>query len=352
VSLVTEDENQKNDVHAVLRNYALQILHIESFGKITKIYGDKGIFALKSISPKHGIDFIYNIKKLYQRGYNRIVPIYQTLDGRYAVLHDHRLYYLMPWLSNEESGERTERNKQMLRELARMHSLSVKDLSVEKEERQEHYEKTIGEWKKQQEFLEEYLIGCEKKWYMSPFELMVCMYYTDLTQALAYSIKKIEAWFEKTKDDEKVRIVVTHGNVSPKHYLYDDRGHGHFINFEQSKTAPPHVDLLPFMMRVAKTYPHPCDDCIDLLYNYMRYFPLKSEEILLFQSYLAYPIHAINCIKKYVEKKNSRSELEHVSQLQRIHWLVKNIEYISIKIEEIEKAKNAAAEAEQEKSAE
>ena len=44
-----------------------------------KVYSDRGTFALKSILPHNGIDFIKNVQKLYHRGYNRIVPIYQTM---------------------------------------------------------------------------------------------------------------------------------------------------------------------------------------------------------------------------------------------------------------------------------
>ncbi|MBA9025753.1 spore coat protein YsxE [Peribacillus huizhouensis] len=344
---MADNERRKQDTEAVLLNYSVKTYHIEFIGNITKLYSDKGVFALKSIDPHIGIDFIRNIQRLYQRGYNRIVPIYQTMDGRYAVLHNNRLYYLMPWLSDQENGERSERNKQMFRELARMHTLSVREITVEAEEREEHYQSTNEEWKKQLGFLREFVESCEKKWYMSPFELMYCTYYTDLSQALEYSTKKLEDWYEKTKDHEKIRTVVTHGKVSLKHYVYDDRGYGYFINFENSRTAPPHFDLLPYLVEAARTYPFPCDDCVDLLYNYMRYFPLKPEEVLLFQSYLAYPESSIAVVKGYVEKKGNRSELQYVRHFQRQYWLVKNIEYMVMKIEENERAKKAAAEAQQ-----
>lgn len=340
-------ENQIKEAEEILRHYSLHVRYIEDFGKVKKIYSDKGIFALKAISPQTGIDFFRNIQYLYQRGYHRIAPIYPATDGRYAVLQNGRLYYLMPWLLNEETGERDERYMQLFRELARMHTLSIKERPVNKEEREEHYERTLEQWKEHREFIEEFVGSSEKKWYMSPFELMFCMYYTDISQALNYAEKKFEEWYKKTKDLEKVRTVITHGKLSIQHFIYDDRGYGHFINFEDSKTAPPHFDLLPFLVRSARTYPDQCDDCVNWLYNYLKYFPLKEEEMLLFQSYLAYPGSSIQAVRNYFEKKGSKSELFYVSQLQRQYWQLKNTEYMVMKIEEIEQQKKAAAQAEQ-----
>ncbi|MDQ7863272.1 hypothetical protein RCO48_26170 [Peribacillus frigoritolerans] len=58
-------------------------------------------------------------------------------------------------------------------------------------------------------------------------------------------------------------------------------------------------DLLPFLVKSARTYPVQCDDCVDWLYNYFRYFPLKEDELLLMQSYLAFPGSALELVKGY-----------------------------------------------------
>ncbi|WP_083392031.1 spore coat protein YsxE [Bacillus sp. MUM 13] len=340
---MNENENLKQDTERIVQDYALSVLFVEQHGKIRKVYTDKGVFALKLIPPKHGIDFIRNVQFLYQRGYNRIVPIYPTNDGRYAILHNGSLYYLMPWLSNDENGERNERHKQMFRELARMHTLSSREMAVDEEHRQEHYQTTLEEWKKQAEFLEEYVGSCERKWYMSPFEMIFASAYADISQALSYSTKKFEEWYEKTKDKEKVRTVMTHGKLSLKHFIYDDRGYGYFINLENSRKAPAHFDLLPFVVKSSKTYPVKNDDCVDWIYNYFKYFPLKEDELLLFQSYLAYPGPCLDIVKNYFEKKGSLKEMDYLKQLQRQYWQLKNTEYVVMKMEEIEAQKKAAA---------
>ena len=100
---------------------------------------------------------------------------------------------------------------------------------------------------------------------------------------------------------------MTHGKLSLKHFINDQRGYGYFIIFENSRVAPPHFDLLPFIVRSAKTYPTQCDDSVTWLYlYYLRYFPLNDNEMLLLQSCLAYPSYALDAVKKYVETSLDR----------------------------------------------
>ncbi|WP_050615943.1 spore coat protein YsxE [Bacillus testis] len=333
-------------IENIMSHYDLRVLYSESIGRVHKIYSDQGAYALKSIAPEHSMDFIKHVQRLYQRGYNRVVPIYTTLDGRYGVLHEKKLYYLMPWMNSDESGERNEKHKQMFRELARMHALTAKEIKVETEEREIHYEKTKDQWKQQQAFLGEFIERAERKWYMSPFELMFCSYYFDVSQALAFSTKKFDEWYEKTKEEEKVRTVVAHGKLSIQHFLLNERGAGYFINFENAKPAPAHFDLLPFFVKYCQTYPVRCDECVEWLYHYYKYYPMKEEEMLLFTSYLAFPASFLQTLETYHTKKYEvKNERQYVAQLQRNYWQLKNIEYMVMKIEEIEAQKKAAKQA-------
>ncbi|MFE8703426.1 spore coat protein YsxE [Cytobacillus sp. FJAT-54145] len=330
----------------ILKHYSIKPHFVENFGKVQRVYSDKGVYSLKKISPHHGTDFIRNIQYLFQRGYNRIVPVYPTIDGRYAVLHNQNLYYLMPWLPNEEKENRTERHEQLFRELARLHTLSVREVSINKEEKEEHYEHTIQTWEKETEFVDGFIEECERKWYMSPFELLFCLYYQDISQALQYSTRKFKEWYENTKENTKARAVITHGKISPEHFLYDDRGYAYFINFENSKEGSPLQDLLPFLSRYVNTLPKQCEECVTWIYNYFKYFPLKEDEMLLFLSYFAHPGPILRVLEQYHKSSNkNKNERKLVQSLQKQYWLLKNTEYIIMRIEEIEREKKAEAEA-------
>jgi spore coat protein YsxE len=329
----------------ILNNYLVKPQFVEDFGTVQKIYSNKGTFALKKIDPTTGTDFIRHVHLLYQKGYNRIVPIYPTMDGRYAVLHQNNLYYLMPWMANEHKENREQKNHQLFRELARLHTLSAKEIALNKEERTEHYEKTIQQHEKQQEFLDGFIDECEKKTYMSPFELLYCLYYNEISQALRFSKTKFEEWYEKTKEDEKARMVITHGKLSPEHFLYDDKGYGFFINFENARYGSPIHDLLPYLSRALNTNPKRSDTAIDWVYHYFKYFPFKADEKLLFYSYLSLPIPIIQVAESYYRKSRPKNELKYVRQLQHRYWHLKNSEYVVMRMTEMDAQAAAAAAA-------
>jgi spore coat protein YsxE len=338
------DSNRLDTFAPILKNYQVEPYFIEDFGKILKIFSNKGTFALKKIIPTRGTDFIRHVHLLYQKGYNRIVPIYPTIDGRYGVLHEKDLYYLMPWLPNEVKENRNERHQQLFRELARLHTLSAKEIPVKKEERTDHYEKTIQQFEKNQEFLTGFIDECEKKVYMSPFELLFCLYFNEIGQALRFSKKKLEEWYENTKEQEKARMVINHGKISSEHFLYDEKGYGYFSNFEEAGYGSPIHDLLPFLSRTLKTSPKKNDDCVDWVYHYFKYFPFRTDEKLLFFSYLTYPIPIIQVVEKYYRKQNKKNELKFVQQLQHQYWYLKNTEYVAMRMAEMDQPSGVTEE--------
>jgi spore coat protein YsxE len=344
------DMNRLESVAPILKNYFIEPYFVEDYGIVQKVYSNKGTFALKKIPPTTGTDFIRHVHLLYQKGFNRIVPIYPTMDGRYAVLHDNYLYYLMPWMPNQQKENRDQINLELFRELARLHTLSAKEVTVSKEERTEHYETTIQQLEKHQEFLDGFIDECEKKTYMSPFQLLYCLYYNEISQALRFSKGKFEEWYENTKDTEKARMVITHGKLSSEHFLYDDRGYGYFINFENARYGSPIHDLLPYLSRALNTRPKRSDTAIDWVYHYFKYFPYKEDEKLLFNSYLALPVPIMQVVDSYYKKEGRKNEMKFVRKLQEQYWHLKNSEYVVMRMTEIENQRKQAKEGAQQQS--
>lgn len=336
--------NNLKAISPILAQYSVEPHFVEDVGKIQKIYSNKGEFALKKIPPSQGTDFIRHVQYLYQKGYNRIVPIYPTVDGRYAVLYQNMLYYLMPWLPNAEKEDNPEKHKQLFRELARLHTLSVREIPIKKEERKEHYENTILLWEKDEEFLTGFLEECENKWYMSPFELQFCLYYNEAVQAIKFSKRKLETWYEKTKDQEKARMVTVHGKFSPEHFLYDEKGYGYFMNFESAKQGSPIHDLLPYLSRALKGYPKKSEESIEWAMTYTKYFPLKEDEMHLLMSYFSHPAPFIKAVQAYHKRQPGKKEQKLVQHLLRQYWHLKNTEYVVMRLEEIEVQKKQAQE--------
>ncbi|MFD1705586.1 spore coat protein YsxE [Siminovitchia sediminis] len=332
--------NQPYNIDYIAGQYGLTVKYAEEYGRVYKLYTDKGSFALKRIQAKHGVDFLQYIQLLYQRGYHRIVPVYPTMDGRYGVLVHRHLFYLMPWLDDREREGQYKKGIELFRELARLHSITAREVDISESERKEHFDRTAARWEKEKEALEQYIERAEQNVYMSPFQLLFCMLYHEIALAQNYSIRKLHEWFEVTKEQTKGRSVIVHGKVSSDHFLYDENGKGYFINFESTRTASPIQDLLPFLSRSLSTYPNKFHEGLEWLSIYLKYFPFQKEEMLLFLGYLAHPEGAIHVVDQYFSAGKKKNEYQFVRELQKQYWYLKNTEYLVMNIEQMEQQKS------------
>jgi len=328
------------DISRLIYHYGLSMNFVEKHGRVYKVYTNKGEFALKEMEANKGIDFLHYVQHLYQKGYNRIVPIYPALDGRYAILEGNSLFYLMPWLENKEREGRIQKHKDLFRELARLHTLSVREVPVTKEMREEHYEQTTARWENEQEALLAFVERSERTVYMSPFQLLFCTFYTEINGAERFALNKLKEWQEATSEETKARSVIIHGKLSNEHFLYDENGLGFFTNFELAQIASPIHDLLPFLDRTLSTQPKKFDESLEWLDTYFRHFPFKKEEMLLFLSYLAHPGAIFRVVERYFSTGKEKNEMKFVNQLQHLYWRMKNTEYVVVKLEEKERLKN------------
>lgn len=333
-----ENENiyKEQIVNEVLRQYGIRPDYFEIKGKVRKVYFRDQVYALKETGVRDGNHFIQFPRYLFEKGYYRFIPIYPTKNGQYFVLRDKRLFYLMPWLDNK-SLNRTDKIPKMFRELAKLHSLTSKEVSASKNEIKEHYEQVKLNWKRQAEFLDQWMEICEQRWYMSPFEWEFVQYYHDIRKSFDYIDQNIEQWFYIMERQEKIRTVLSHGKFSPDHFIFDDKGYGYFINFEKSQIASPFRDLLPFIVNTLKTFPKQSSECLEWLFTYLKFYPLKKEEKLLFKCYLAHPGYIIRTLEGYTQARSANHELKYTKRLQNDYWLFKNIEFVVMRLEEDDK---------------
>ncbi len=326
----------------VLRQYGIQPDFVESYGRVYKVYSKTGQYALKKIDSNTGTGFIRNVQYLFQRGFNRMVPVYPATDGRYAILEKGSLYYLMPWLPNGYKANRSDESQQFFRELARLHTLSAAEVDIGKEDRERHYEAVVKQWEKDEEFLDGFIESCENEWYPSPFQMLFCQYYQDIRQAMGYSRRKLDDWKENTAELTKARMVMLHGKSSLDHFVFDERGYGYFINFEGSTNGSPIRDLLPFFAERLRVRPRKVEEHVEWLSTYQKHFPLREDEKLLFKSYMAYPSAIIRSAQSYHAKERNVFELRAVQKFQKLYWQLKNTEYVVMRVEEIEKQRGEA----------
>lgn len=337
---------QLSELRLLLQNYDLYPEYTEEITKKTiKVYTDTGPYVLKKLSSEFNPYFVDSIRILNEQKYSNYVPLLRNKQQQLISQYNGEYYYLMPWLVNEQEEERDARHQLLFKEVANLHKRTEKKISLDGQEATNHYEKLTNKWDEEKARFETFVEQCEKKIYLSPFELQAVTYYTEVSRAIEFSRKKLDEWYEKMTDQKSSRVVLTHGKVSARHFLYDDDGNGYLSNFEKSSYSSPIDDFLLFLNRTAKTYPIQSDDVVNWFYSYQKDYPFTEEEMLLFIGYLAYPERLCRFIKNYSKKGKKSSELEANIQLVRAYWQFKNIEYFVMKVSEIENRKKMEAEA-------
>jgi spore coat protein YsxE len=336
-----------NNVNAILREYNLKSNKVETIGKVSKVSTSNGIYALKAMQENSDLSFVNKFEKLYRSGYTSFVPIYKTVNGKYFVQNNHQLYYLMPWINDDQERQHQLRHEQYFSELARLHMATVKDQKIAETEVEQHYKELKSRWDERRENFEAYIDNCERKIYMSPFELQFATLYHETMQACQFARSRLDDWYKLAKEKKKVRASLTLGKASATNFLFDHKEKVYFTSYEKAKIAPPFNDLVGFYYKALRAYPVKNDESYQWFTTYTNLFPLEEEEVQLFLSYLAYPEPIYRCVENYVTNRSTKSELVHVKHLQRAYWLNKNIESLASRIHQEEQIKKEQQQMEQ-----
>lgn len=338
---------QVNEIRPLLKDYDIYPQYTEEMSsKAIKIYTDTGPYVLKKLTKGFNPYFVDSIRILNEQKYSNYVPLIRNKQQQLISHYSGEYYYLMPWLSNEQEEERDARHQHLFKEVANLHKRTEKKINLNGQEATDHYEKLVKRWAEAKATYETFVDQCEQKIYLSPFELQAVTYYIEVSRAIDFARKKLDEWSEIMLDKKSARVVLTHGKVSGRHFLYDDDGNGYLTNFEKSAYSSPIDDFLMFMSRTARTYPIQNDDCVNWFYFYQQDYPYTQEEMTLFLSYLAYPERLCKMIKNYSSKKGkNRTQLEENKMFVKAYWQFKNIEYFVMKVSEIEEKKKMEAEA-------
>lgn len=337
--------NGMEAVQSVLQEYGLAAEYIEPVSPhVWKVYSNYGIFALKQLKPARSSEFTDLMIEIEEKGYRSFVPICRTYAGDFfAGRQTENSYYLMPWLQYDQEEERDQKHVYLFKEVAKLHSATVRDIQIRTEDISGFYEATKRDWENDKLVYEQFADRAEKEWYLSPFELQAVTYLTETVSAVNFALERLEEWFDAAKDHDKTRAVINHGSLSSRHFLYNDAGSGFFTNFEKAALGPPQNDLLGFYSRMFRSYPKACPECLDWFYTYHKSFPLREAEISLFLSYMAYPSAMYKVLKRYQTGQRG-SEKEECTQLLGAFWQMKNVEPFLMKVHQIEREKKIKAE--------
>ncbi|GGE75887.1 spore coat protein YsxE [Priestia taiwanensis] len=330
---------------SILELFDIKANFMEEHGNVTKVYTDKGTYALKKamIKGQQRNNILRNMQLLTENGFRSMLPLYYTNDGRFLIYEKEEYYYVMPWIENaDRAAEQNEHYHHMFRTLAKLHEKTTKSKEITEETVTKHCDTMKKKWEAERELLDQFVEKCEQKWYMSPFELYYCSYYHQTTRAYEFAVGQLETWQKEMKEKETTRSVLTHGNFSRQHFLIDGDSNGFFISLENAKEASPIQDLVTFYSRSLLTYPVARTDRFEWLVEYEKHYPLLKEEKHLFMSYLAYPHAMVRYVLQYEKQQRKESELASSDKLQRASWMMNNVEFLISQIQQAEHMKELA----------
>lgn len=320
----------------VLESYKIVPRYVEPYGKVLKIYTPFGNYALKKYerSNRSPVEMIETVEKLFQRGFQNVAPIFRGVQGEYLVEDGEEFYYLMPWYEEGQTSSQRHRYEQMFKQLSILHNKTVDVQEVDEAEIERYTEGFRAQLSFVKENLEEELLRCEAKTYMSPSELFFCTTYFKARQSIEFSELKLGQWENWAKEIKESRSVMNHGDLSLGHYVVDQTGRGYFINFEKSKLASPVNDLIQVSHELFQGLPLHNESKWNWLQNYFQNFEWSKGERALYMVHMSNPVDWLDF--RMETMRGGHSEIKKVGRLQQIYWKMINTEYMVSKLIEME----------------
>ena len=145
----------------------------------------------------------------------------------------------------------------------------------------------------------------ESEVYMSPSNYLIARNITIIYNALRYSKRNIDRWYKMIENSRKLRVVMTHNNLSLDHYLKNDRPY--LISFDRARIDMPLNDLVSLYNK------HYLDfEFSDLLKIYLSKYPLSESEMILFLTIISIPDKIPNNDSEYMRVLSIRRIIDYV----------------------------------------
>lgn len=127
---------------------------------------------------------------------------------------------------------------------------------------------------------DELMVGAETSIYMAPSQYLLARNISFVYSMLSYCDDNIEKWYKKIKETDKIRVSVIHNNLSLEHFINNT-----LISWDNSKVSLPVFDLYKLYHNTYNEY-----DWNELLNIYSSNYPLKEDEIFLFDILISIPL--------------------------------------------------------------
>lgn len=167
------------------------------------------------------------------------------------------------------------------------------------------YENTLSQIEEMYNYYNMVMDNIEMTIYMSPSDYLIARNITFIYSALNYAKKNIEVWYKMIENKRKVRVVVTHNNLTLDHYIRKDKPY--LISWDKAKIDMPLFDLISLYNNHYLEF-----DFIELINIYLSKYPLNQEEITLFLTLISIPKKIIKSESVYQTVLSIRKQLDYL----------------------------------------
>lgn len=296
----------------ILNQYRLSPTRVESYGKLKKVYTDKGIYALKetNMSVDERASFVHVLERFHHLGFDRYAAPYATKQREPIIVHGEKTYYLMPWLNEEEFGILS-KEERLIETGAILHTLTEKEQLYDNDVIEHSFHSLNDRWMNRISRIETFAKKAEEQIYFSPFELSFLSHFSSAMKGSEKAGYRLKKWFDKAKEEKRYRVVLCHGKFTVHHLI-----NGDLVNFEKSVLDSPVRDLAMMYRSSLMNDYSDRDEPIDWLKTYEEKFPLRKEEKMLLASYLSFPEPICQSVREYINQIRREEELVQVEKLE------------------------------------
>ncbi|MRH42954.1 hypothetical protein GH741_09680 [Aquibacillus halophilus] len=293
------------NVRRILEAYQIVPTEItEISNRLYKIQSHNYSFALKRSSlNENSIDNWKNVYHLSNEHHlTSILPVYMTVKGDIVHKYNNEIYYLTPWKERRQSDEPKYEVESLYQTIGSIHHKTKKEISLRTDQVEQlipQEKERVATYKgKLTSFVEKF----ERRRYMSPFELRVCMQYRDLEQVF----KNIDYWYDYYLEDLIKDGVsyssLCHGNLRSSHQVYHN-GTTYLINWEHSFHGNSIRDLAIYFFHELRYHDSYLEHLANSFPIYEQYNPLLQSERSLLAIYLINPYSYLNLIESYDQNR-------------------------------------------------
>lgn len=133
------------------------------------------------------------------------------------------------------------------------------------------YEDITGNIEYLRNYYNDLIAIIDNKEFMAPYEYVIARNIGKIYEALDFSQREIEVWYEEVKSEKKRRVVVLHNNLDLSHFIRNEESY--LISWNRAKIDNPIFDLYKLYKKCGNDF-----DFNSLLSKYENKYPLLDHE--------------------------------------------------------------------------